>query len=154
MPRDRENNNLWHRDYHRRNRDVINSKRRERYIKDPNRSEKEKARYLASKPIVTARLKRYRVKLKQEMVEAYGGKCTCCGEDRIEFLTVEHLNNDGKAHRSSLKTSTAIYRDIKKRGYPSDYTVLCFNCNIAKSLYGSCPHQLAYKAPSPDEKGT
>lgn len=111
--------------------------------------------YTKNKNEVLFRTRKYRLGLKRDMVDAYGGECTCCGEGQIEFLTVEHLNNDGKAHRSSLKTSTAVYRDLKKRGYPSDYTVLCFNCNIAKSLYGSCPHQLALnKAPSQHGKGT
>lgn len=36
--------------------------------------------------------------------------------------------------------SNAIYRQLRDQGYPDDYTILCFNCNIARSLFGRCPH--------------
>jgi len=33
---------------------------------------------------------------KLEGIAHYGGKCSCCGEDQIEFLTLEHLNGRDK----------------------------------------------------------
>lgn len=95
--------------------------------------------YYKHKAAVGIRTKRYRHKLKTGVIQAYGGCCSCCGEKESDFLTVEHVNGDGKTHRASV---ASVYRDLRNKGYPrGDYTVLCFNCNIAKSLFGTCPHQ-------------
>lgn len=128
----------------------IEEKRRERYAKVSASPKKRKARakkrndYFKShdKPYHQARTKRYRDKRKAEIIAAYGGKCTCpgCTVAEPEFLTVEHLGKDGKAHRAS---GVSVYADIRRRGFPPDYTIYCFNCNIAKSLFGSCPHTRA-----------
>ena len=87
---------------------------------------------------------RYYWRLRAELLEAYGNKCNCpgCGVDIPEFLALDHVNNDGKAHRTKLKAiTTGIYRDLRKRGFPKEgYQLLCHNCNMAKQLYGECPH--------------
>lgn len=82
-------------------------------------------------------------KLWDGFLNAYGNKCTCCGEDNKLFLTVEHLNGDGKTHRQRLGglSIEKMLRDIRDQGYPDKYTVLCFNCNLGKSRNkGICPH--------------
>jgi hypothetical protein len=82
------------------------------------------------------------LKLKNEVMQAYGGQCTCCGETELAFLTIEHIRHDGAAHRQAVGSSDAIYRDLRKRGYPKDgYTVLCWNCNMATARGGICPHK-------------
>lgn len=88
--------------------------------------------------------RRYWRALKLEMIAAYGGCCSCCGEDAEAFLTLEHLNNDGNAHRARVGTSN-VWVDLKRRGWPrDDYTVLCFNCNLGKRCNGGvCPHQVS-----------
>jgi len=79
--------------------------------------------------------------LKQEIIDAYGGRCACCGEEMIEFLTIDHINNDGAKHRARVGKGRGVYKDIKAQGFPEGkYQVLCFNCNIARGFYGYCPH--------------
>lgn len=80
--------------------------------------------------------------LKMEMILAYGGKCFCCGEKGIEFLTIEHINNDGKAHREELGgLGIKVWLDLKRRGWPKDgFTILCWNCNCAKKYGKFCMH--------------
>ena len=88
-------------------------------------------------------------KLRREFLEAYGGHCTCCGEAERGFLTLEHLNGSGKAHRKQCggKYILRMLADLRRRGWPKDgYTILCFNCNCAKSRFGSCPHKQALSA--------
>jgi hypothetical protein len=80
-------------------------------------------------------------KVKTEVVAAYGGKCGCCGEDNLVFLTIDHVNNDGAAHRREVGRS-GIYFWLRRKGYPEGFQVLCWNCNMAKAL-GGCPHQQA-----------
>ncbi len=87
------------------------------------------------------RQRNYRMGLKEKIVAAYGGKCTCCGEQEIKFLTIEHKNNNGAEHRRALGGSKNVHNWIIKNNYPKDMTVLCFNCNAASFYYGVCPHK-------------
>lgn len=85
---------------------------------------------------------KYREKLRLEVVAAYGGKCSCCPEDHPDFLTLEHVNHDGKQHRSLMKGNYGTYRDLKRRGWPKKgYTILCWNCQMATRFGGVCPHK-------------
>lgn len=81
---------------------------------------------------------------KQEVIRTYGGKCACCGEDRWEFLTIDHVNGGGTKHRKQVGSGGgAFYKWLKANGYPQEgYRVLCMNCNMALGLYGYCPHQV------------
>ena len=88
--------------------------------------------------------RRCRAKLRQTVIQAYGGKCTCCGIDDWRFLSIDHINNDGATHRKDRKFSSAsIYGWLKAQGYPKDnFQVLCYNCNLAKAHCGGvCPHK-------------
>lgn len=82
--------------------------------------------------------------IKEETIQMYGGKCACCGEDTLEFLTIDHIDETGASERKEIGRGGGynFYYWLKKRGYPKDnYQVLCFNCNFAKHAYGKCPHQ-------------
>lgn len=85
--------------------------------------------------------KRCRDLVKEELLIAYGSRCTCCGETIKEFLTVDHIFNDGAVYRKS-KNKRHFYKQLKDLGFPKDrYQLLCWNCNAAKGIYGICPHQ-------------
>lgn len=79
---------------------------------------------------------------KREAMEAYGGRCACCGESELVFLAIDHIDNDGAEHRreSGMGKGPRAYRWLRDREYPSGFQVLCHNCNYAKSR-GVCPHQ-------------
>lgn len=80
-----------------------------------------------------------------QIVEHYGGCCACCGEREIVFLTVDHKNNDGAAHRRSLGIPAGFkfYRWLVDAGFPADLQLLCYNCNCSKQRVGECPHETA-----------
>lgn len=83
-------------------------------------------------------------KLKREVFEAYGGKCVCCGETDLHFLTIDHT--DGivpESHRRNGRrlSGTAFLYQIRKEGYPDTCRILCWNCNCSHAYYGFCPHQ-------------
>ena len=70
--------------------------------------------------------------------------CKCCGESTPEFMTLDHINNDGyldKNPNGAKKSGKELYVLVKKQGFPSKYQTLCHNCNFAKKLEGGCPHQ-------------
>lgn len=87
-------------------------------------------------------LKKRRFLNRVKVIEKYGGKCCCCGEDEIKFLAIDHINNDGAKHRKSLGlyASHSFCEWIIKNNYPDFLQILCHNCNCAKGYYGKCPH--------------
>jgi len=83
---------------------------------------------------------------KDAVFNSYGGYvCACCGETEPNFLTIDHMNNDGAAHRKSINGGgTRLYDWLKARDFPDGYQVLCLNCNMGKYRNGGvCPHQSA-----------
>jgi hypothetical protein len=100
------------------------------------------AYYWKNRDSILARKKSEDRQAKQLVVDAYGGKCECCGESMVEFLTIDHINNDGALHRRKVGKGRRIYKDLIALGFPKDnYRLLCFNCNIARGFYGYCPHK-------------
>lgn len=91
-----------------------------------------------------------RKRLLNQVLEAYGSKCACCGETEILFLQVDHKNNDGNLHRKELKektksknySGTRFYIWLRQQGFPKDkFQLLCANCNSGKARNGGiCPH--------------
>jgi hypothetical protein len=76
------------------------------------------------------------------VIESYGGKCSCCGEMRKEFLTVEHTYKNGAAHREIVKAS-GLYRWLIKNNFPKDgFTLYCYNCNMYEGRSRICPHKI------------
>lgn len=76
------------------------------------------------------------------VIKHYGGKCSCCGEDRYEFLAIDHVNGGGGKHRKSLGSSSRRLPSlVVSSGFPDDYRILCHNCNMAIGFYKKCPHE-------------
>lgn len=99
--------------------------------------------YRHSKPAHTESMRKQKAKLYELFFSRYGKTCLCCGESDKRFLSIEHLNNDGAAHRRSLagRSPDHTIRDLRKRGWPTGYATLCFNCNMGKArMGGACPH--------------
>lgn len=88
--------------------------------------------------------RRYNLKLRTEAINAYGGKCDCCGLSEIKKLTIDHVDGGGCRHRKSLTTSgISFYNWLRRNNYPTGFRVLCFNCNCSIGTYGHCPHIMA-----------
>jgi len=99
--------------------------------------------------------RKWQRQLRRDAFNAYGGpQCACCGTLVDEFLTLDHIDGGGAAHRATLRGSmqkprtdggggVKLYAWLKRMGYPPGFQVLCMNCNFAKGKYGVCPHQRA-----------
>ena len=97
-----------------------------------------------NKDAFTKGRRKYRKDLKHKVLVAYGGKCNCCGESGLDFLTIDHINNDGNKERKERpQTGMLFYHWLVKNSFPkSNYQVLCFNCNCGKNINGGiCPHK-------------
>ncbi len=134
VARNKERWNKYRKEWESRNREKINEQKRGRYW--ANR-EKEIIR------VMEGNKRQYR-KLRLEAIEKYGGKCVCCGEDRIQFLCIHHIEGGGRKHREELRNTLNqnIYEHLKKSNYPEGFGVLCHNCNLSMGFYGFCPHQV------------
>jgi hypothetical protein len=79
---------------------------------------------------------------RDRIIDAYGAFCACCGETGRLFLTIDHVNGDGRAHRRSLGGGNRrVMLAIINAGFPPDYQILCFNCNSGRARNGGvCPH--------------
>ena len=104
--------------------------------------EKGKEHYSANKDRYNKRNTANHAAVKREVFSMYGNKCACCGEDRIEFLGIDHINGDGAKERRELGIGSGFrfYYHLRDLGFPSGYRLLCHNCNLAISNYGYCPH--------------
>lgn len=86
---------------------------------------------------------KYARKIKATCFNHYGGKCACCGEETMEFLTIDHIEGGGRIHRKSLGMPSGFpfYVWIIKNDFPDYLQVLCYNCHMSKTYNGYCPHQ-------------
>ena len=91
------------------------------------------------------RHKRNVKQIKEVVLNHYGDSCNCCGEQERTFLTIDHISGDcGRDKYVSGKRigSIDLCRRIIKLGFPDEYQILCFNCNIGKYLNNNvCPHK-------------
>ncbi len=81
--------------------------------------------------------------VKLQALQAYSADipfCECCGDTGFEFLTIDHIANDGAEHRRKIGRQN-MYTYLRQQGYPPGYRVLCMNCNFSIGAYGYCPHQ-------------
>jgi len=94
--------------------------------------------------------RRYRRDLRTKFLDIYGHKCSCvcgCTETIDGFLTIGHIQNDGKEDRASTGGGnwSMIVRAVK---YPDKtrYQTLCWNCNSGADKNGGvCPRITASK---------
>jgi len=90
--------------------------------------------------------RRWREKLRKEVFTHYAGDppiCKCCGEDKKEFLVIDHIKGKGAQHRKKYKITSGagLHSWLRKNSYPKGFRVLCDNCNMSLGRYGYCPHQ-------------
>lgn len=84
--------------------------------------------------------RRYHWKLKVSAITTYGGKCVHCGITNIQYLTIDHIDNNGGAHREQLfgskrQAGHVFYSWLKRNDYPPGYRVLCYNHNSSRQFH-------------------
>jgi hypothetical protein len=109
--------------------------------KDPERfREYKRAAYRKDPAKVLEQSAARRLALKTRVMAGYGGKCACCNESLLAFLTIDHISGDGGGRKR--RSHSVLWRQLIREGFPPEYQCLCFNCNIAKHNSGQnqCPH--------------
>lgn len=115
---------------------------------------KRRARYLVNGEATNPRKFALRKQLRDQMLEAYGRKCACCGEAGEGFLTLDHFGEyrgvpeperPGMYQRNYR--GSYEYLRLRKMGWPKDgLRILCMNCNWATRRDRPCPHTTMPKA--------
>lgn len=113
-----------------------------------------KARYREAKPdeVTPEQRERHNIQaavrrkiIRAEAINHYSNgtnRCACCGEPNIEFLALDHINNDGYEHRKTVASYRSKMAEwARANNYPPIFQVLCHNCNFSKHFHGECIHQ-------------
>ena len=90
--------------------------------------------------ITRALQKKQRLRLRKQVIEKYGNKCACCSESTYEFLQIDHIDKNGKQHRSEIGRGMKLHRDMLKETTQYRVRILCGNCHNAVTAQGVCPH--------------
>ncbi len=114
-------NNAKGREWRAKNRVKFNKYSMDRYLENPKKR--------------NAIIKKYRHKLRFDIINNYGGMCVECGIADLEVLDIDHIHNNGAEHRRNGFHGYNLYMLLKREGCPKeDYQVLCRNCNWKKEL--------------------
>ena len=96
------------------------------------------------KDCTNTRVRKMWRKYRKRIFDYYGWECKCCGETMSEFLSIDHINNDGyldKNPNGDKKSGKELYSLIIKEGFSDRFQTLCMNCNWGKKIgKGVCPH--------------
>jgi hypothetical protein len=84
---------------------------------------------------------RRRNRLREAALEAYGDRCACCGETHRDALAIDHVFENGAAHRREIQGrthsgDTKFLLWLKTHDYPDGFQLLCHNCNFSKHING------------------
>ncbi|MDE1828411.1 MAG: hypothetical protein KGH65_04585 [Candidatus Micrarchaeota archaeon] len=80
---------------------------------------------------------KYSKKIKIDLLSHYVDKdkkvrCSQCGEERLDLLTLDHIKGGGHIEQQKLGLKgTEYYRYLAKRNYPPGFRILCMNCNVS-----------------------
>ena len=80
----------------------------------------------------------HRDRIRQEMVKAFGGKCSHCGESDPVVLVLDHINDNAKEDRKQNHHTGGygFYMLLKSRSWPTaGLQLLCHNCNYRKEFF-------------------
>jgi hypothetical protein len=114
--------------------------------KDPVRQKEwHKQWHIKNREAQIKKMALYRKVLRTEVLNKYANGnivCACCGEDKVEFLSLDHINGGGTKHRKLVGAGFKFFLWLRKNDYPEGYRILCHNCNQSYGFYNYCPHTL------------
>jgi hypothetical protein len=156
MPRDKVAVNAYNRKYRKEHPEWAKGVQRRRLARikaDPqkfkkfqeNRKKRTKKWRINNPDAARASDRNRNASLKLRTIKAYGGKCACCKELDLRFLTIDHIGGGGNKHRATLGSrpgGIALYCWLQRNNYPKGFQVLCWQCNCGRSINnGVCPHK-------------
>lgn len=83
-----------------------------------------------------AQKRRANERVRNIVLDHYGRICACCGS--TNRLQVDHVNGNGKQHRTEVGHGIAVYYSIINSGFPDGFQTLCAPCNRSKASGRHC----------------
>lgn len=141
-----ERRKAYHQTSYKKNRDVYLARGKVYRDQHPEVAKKARKAWEAKHPEYRNQMAaKVRERNRIEAFNAYGGfVCACCEEREPMFLTIDHIGNDGAAHRKSIGNAggSGFFAWLRRNKHPTGFQVLCRNCNWGKHANGGvCPHQ-------------
>jgi hypothetical protein len=103
-----------------------------------------KARYKKNKKVYKEWHRKRWALIKETVLRKYGknGGCVCCGITNLDFLSLDHIKDNGAQDRRKNKYhNSGLYLRLLKCGFPKGFQTLCHNCQWGKRINkGFCPH--------------
>lgn len=120
-------------------------KGREKYVNSTHGKAVRKKYYLKHKVVIAQYVKVWKRQRKIEVLTKYsqGGNLCCswpgCKIYDPDMLTLDHINDDGAAHRKKFGGGDKIYLMVKKLGFPKTLSLqtLCWNHQWKKRIGGN-----------------
>lgn len=88
-------------------------------------------------PVKTRAMYRaYYDRLRNIVLQKYGGKCKRCKISDSRVLCIDHVNGDGHKKKTGTNRRVGVFSTIvrlSKLPRSKDYQLLCANCNIIKA---------------------
>ncbi len=69
-----------------------------------------------------------------EFLNLFGNTCEHCGEKERDFLTVDHIHNNGRFKRESKGEILKLTEKVGLMEMKKHLRILCFNCNSGRSV--------------------
>ena len=114
------------------NRDHILKQKQSVYASRRNNINERRRKAWAEKPSIKSNNYEYRRELKTQCFEKLGNKCVGCGTTDQSVLCIDHKYNNGQSERASGISNIRIQRKVLEGS--DEYQLLCFNCNLKKSI--------------------
>lgn len=77
--------------------------------------------------------KKYRDKLKKDILDHYGRKCVICGFDSDDrFLSIDHINGLSENEPKNQRAGYGLYLRLRRDKFPKGFQTLCISCNRNK----------------------
>lgn len=103
----------------------------------PRDQERLRAWRATNRDRIIAHQVRDRERYRREAIAHYGGRCCSCDQNHPGFLSLDHVDGGGTAHRVVIGGGGSVtYRWLAQQGYPDGYRVLCLNCNLGVAKCG------------------
>jgi hypothetical protein len=125
--------------YRKKNREQINIRHKIFQDKPENKTKYKKLQQIyaqKNKDKIRQKNTIYNHALKMTIMKHYSQSeipyCKMCNEIRHEFLSIDHMNNDGAEHRKTISSGKQMYHWLRAKNYPEGYQVLCLNCQFRK----------------------
>jgi len=144
-----ERSRAYQRAYYKANKEKHNAQStawRQAHKNDPQYKERLHQAYKRRREELNARGRKQWAAVRYRVLTIYGLCCACCGEHRLPFLAIDHINGGGNRDLKNSGNSRSMWKRMIVEKDPAKYQTLCWNCNAGKvnnfEYPGICPHEV------------